>query len=113
LSVESHERRPRPHDVSRPAVDGDGAGGGAVDRLQHLVGAVLEENEQLRHALQSRIAIEQAKGVLAERYGLTMQDAFQLLRSSARNHRMSIHVLAESVIASRETPPQIRPPRAT
>ena len=90
----------------------DGAGDGAVDRLQELVTAVLEENEQLKHALRSRIVIEQAKGVLAERFGLTMQDAFQLLRSSARNNRMSIHGLAENVVASRETPPQIRPPRA-
>jgi AmiR/NasT family two-component response regulator len=96
--------------VSRPVVDG--AGDGAVDRLQALVSAVLEENEQLKRALRSRIAIEQAKGVLAERFGLTMQEAFQLLRSAARNNRMSIHGLAESVVASRETPPQIRPPRA-
>jgi ANTAR domain len=110
LSVESHERRTRLRDVSRPAVDG--TGDGAVDRLQELVGAVLDENEQLRRALRSRIVIEQAKGILAERYELTMQEAFELLRGSARNHRMSIHALAETVVASRETPPQIRPPRA-
>jgi hypothetical protein len=110
LSVESHERRSRLRIVSRPAVDG--AGGGAVDRLQELVASVLEENEQLRHALQSRIAIEQAKGVLAERYGLDMQTAFDVLRRSARHNRMSIHLLAEAVVVSRETPPQIRPPHA-
>ena len=110
MSVESHERRPRLRDVSRPAVDG--ARGGAVDRLQELIATVLEENEQLRHALQSRIVIEQAKGVLAERYGLDMRTAFDVLRRSARNHRMSIHALAEAVVASRETPPQIRPPGA-
>ncbi|HEX6700588.1 MAG TPA: ANTAR domain-containing protein [Gaiellaceae bacterium] len=96
--------------MSRPVVDG--AGDGAVDRLQELVSAVLEENEQLKRALGSRIVIEQAKGVLAERFGLTMQESFQVLRSAARNNRMSIHTLAESVVASRETPPQIRPPRA-
>jgi AmiR/NasT family two-component response regulator len=90
----------------------DGAGDGAVDRLQELVAAVLAENDQLRRALHSRIVIEQAKGVLAERYDLTMQETFELLRSSARNNRMSIHGLAEAVVASRNTPPQIRPPRA-
>jgi hypothetical protein len=110
LSVESHERRPRLRDVSRPVVGG--AGGRARGRLQELVAAVLEENEQLRNALGSRIVIEQAKGVLAERYDLTMQETFELLRSSARNNRMSIHSLAEAVVASRNTPPQILPPRA-
>jgi AmiR/NasT family two-component response regulator len=105
LSVESNELRPpRLRDVSRPAVDGD------LDRLQEILASVLQENEQLRGALRSRIAIEQAKGVLAERYGLAIEDAFQLLRTSSRNHRMRIHSLAEAVVASRETPPQITPP---
>ena len=108
MSVESHELRPRLRDVSRPAVDG--AEDGAADRLQEIVASVLEENDQLRRALQSRIAIEQAKGVLAERYGLAIEDAFQLLRTSSRNNRMSIHTLAAAVVSSRQTPPQITPP---
>jgi hypothetical protein len=110
LSVESRELRPRLHGVSRPAVDG--AGGGAVDRLQQLVASVLDENEQLRRALESRIVIEQAKGVLAERFGLDIPGSFRLLRDSARSNRMSIHRLAETVVASRETPPEITPPRS-
>jgi hypothetical protein len=109
LSVESRERRPTLRDVSRRPVDG---GEGAVDRLQDLIQSVLDENEQLRHALESRIVIEQAKGVLAERYALPIESAFELLRRSARNNRMSIHRLAEAVVTSRDTPPQIRPPRA-
>jgi hypothetical protein len=108
LSVESRERRPTLRDVSRPV---DGADG-AVDRLQDLVESVLDENEQLRRALESRIVIEQATGVLAERYDLPVDAAFELLRRSARNNRMSIHRLAGAVVASRETPPQIHPPRA-
>jgi AmiR/NasT family two-component response regulator len=104
LSAGPRETRPKLRDVSR--ADGDGA----VDRLEQLVASVLEENEQLRGALESRIVIEQAKGMLAERYRLDLQTAFELLRGSARNHRMSLHVLAESVVASRETPPQIEPP---
>jgi hypothetical protein len=107
LSVESNELRPRLRDVSRPAEDGDGD----VDRIQGLVASVLEENDQLRRALRSRIVIEQAKGVLAERFDLDMQASFDLLRGSARSNRMSLHLLAEAVVASRETPPQIKPPR--
>lgn len=109
MSVESRELRPRLRDVSRKPVDD---GEGAVDRLQDLVQSVLDENDQLRHALESRIVIEQAKGVLAERYGLPIGAAFELLRRSARDNRMSIHALAEAVVSTRETPPQIRPPHA-
>ena len=106
MSAGPRESRRKLRDDSR--ADGDGA----VARLEELVASMLEENEQLRGALESRIVIEQAKGVLAERFGLTMPDSFQLLRTSARNHRMSIHRLAEAVVTSRNTPPEIRPPRA-
>jgi len=56
-------------------------------------------NEQLAHALNSRIAIEQAKGVLAEREGLTMEEAFSGLRYHARSHNLRLVTVAERVIA--------------
>jgi len=109
LSVGSRELSPRLVDLSRQPADGVDD---AVGRLQDLVASVLDENDQLRRALDSRIVIEQAKGVLAERYGIDVQKAFEVLRASARNNRMSIHALAESVVASPQTPPQIEPPEA-
>jgi GAF domain-containing protein len=47
--------------------------------------------EQLQIALTSRIMIEQAKGVLAERAGLAMEESFERLRAYARasNRRLS------------------------
>jgi len=46
---------------------------------------------QLQTALTSRVLLEQAKGVLAQRAGLSMDQAFQLMRAYARsnNHRLS------------------------
>ena len=58
--------------------------------LQHR--AVLEAqviNEQLNSALNTRIVIEQAKGMIAERRGLDMEAAFATLRSHARNHNLN------------------------
>jgi AmiR/NasT family two-component response regulator len=82
-----------------------------VERLRDLVAALLVKNQQLQRALESRIVIEQAKGVLAERYRIGVDEAFSLLRRSARNHRLRLHGLAAAVVASHETPDEIPPPR--
>lgn len=66
-----------------------------------------ERAEQLQHALVSRVTIEQAKGVLAERFAITPQVAFDLLRVGARSAQLKVQALAASVLASRETPDEI------
>jgi GAF domain-containing protein len=53
---------------------------------------------QFQHALNSRVAIEQAKGVLSERAGLTMDEAFSRLRAYARNHNLKLTALAEALV---------------
>ncbi len=55
-------------------------------------------NEQLHHALNSRVVIEQAKGMVAERKDLDMEQAFSVLRSYARNHNLRLADVARDVI---------------
>lgn len=67
--------------------------------LQHR--ATLEAqvlNEQLQHALNSRIVIEQAKGIVAEREQCNMERAFSALRTHARKHNRSLVEVAGAVI---------------
>jgi transcriptional regulator with GAF, ATPase, and Fis domain len=52
---------------------------------------------QLQNALNSRIAIEQAKGVLAERHGITVDEAFVMLRRHARDDNLRMSDLARDV----------------
>ena len=53
---------------------------------------------QLQYALDSRVTIEQAKGILAERLNLDMEKSFTTLRNHARNHNLRLTDVAESVI---------------
>src|SRR6266498_1024446 len=64
--------------------------------------------EQLQTALNSRVIIEQAKGVIAERRRLDMEKSFTLLRSTARTSNRRLSDLARAVVDGSETlqPPQ-------
>lgn len=53
---------------------------------------------QLQQALDSRILIEQAKGALSERNGISTTEAFNLIRSAARNRGMKLHTAAAAVL---------------
>jgi len=57
-------------------------------------------NEQLQRALNSRVFIEQAKGVIAQRNGMKMDEAFQRLREHARSHQEPMHTSAANAIIS-------------
>ncbi len=53
--------------------------------------------QQLQHALSSRIVIEQAKGVLAERLHLSIEDALAVLRDYARDNNLKLAAAADAV----------------
>jgi GAF domain-containing protein len=76
---------------------------------------------QLQHALNSRIAIEQAKGMIAERGRVDMDAAFSILRRFARNNNRGLTEVAAALVAGtlsidslvRERRPPPPPPSAT
>lgn len=55
-------------------------------------------SEQLHEALHTRVIIEQAKGILAERARITPSQAFQRLRSYSRSHSQALQTTAQGVI---------------
>jgi len=55
-------------------------------------------NEQLQTALNSRVIIEQAKGKLAERLGIDVDQAFALLRDQARKSNQRLSDLARAFV---------------
>jgi transcriptional regulator with GAF, ATPase, and Fis domain len=58
--------------------------------------SILAEN--LQRALNTRIVVEQAKGILAERGNLPMHETFDALRSYARGHNLKLSDLAHAVV---------------
>lgn len=70
-----------------------------ISALQHRAAADAQRvNEQLANALTSRIVIEQAKGVVFERAGIDMAEAFSRLRSYARNNNLRLTDVAQAAI---------------
>jgi hypothetical protein len=82
--------RSRPPSPEGPVAD-------EARRLRTTVG-------QLEHALTARIRIEQAIGVLAERHRIRPRQAFEQLRSAARNRGRRVIDIAADVVASASNP---------
>jgi GAF domain-containing protein len=56
-------------------------------------------SEQLQEALESRVVIEQAKGITSQLNSVTLDEAYQRMRSHARNNNASMRVVAEAIVA--------------
>ena len=78
-----------------------------VERLARYADTQEKKVSELQHALESRVVIEQAVGMLAERFELTIVDAFELLRRAARDSRHELRAIAAELTLRRTTPLEI------
>ena len=65
--------------------------------------------DQLQRALDSRIVIEQAKGILAERHGVDMSAAFDALRGHSRQRGLKLSDFALAIVQGDLAPDAIVP----
>ncbi len=85
----------------------------ALSIAQHRASAEAQRlNEQLSAALTSRVVIEQAKGVISERAGTDLAEAFARLRTYARDHNLRLTDVAQAAIDGTLDPPARAPRRA-
>lgn len=71
-----------------------------ITLLQHQSAHRTQEiTAQLQGALNSRVAVEQAKGALAERAGISVDEAFSRLRMYARDHNAKLTDIATAFVA--------------
>ena len=97
--------------ATQPAVSAEGSQPVARQARAHRELPMEEEAHRLRttvgqleHALTARIRIEQAIGVLAERHRIRPRQAFEQLRSAARNRGRRVIDIASDVVASATNP---------
>lgn len=86
-------------DVAAVMVLANMAAASVINTNRH--GKQVDLTEDLQRALDSRILIEQAKGLLAGRHDISPDEAFERLRDHARRHRAPLHTIAQAVLHHR------------
>lgn len=56
-------------------------------------------SEQLQEALESRVVIEQAKGITAQQHAVSIEQAYERMRRHARTNNASLRMVAEAIVA--------------
>ncbi|MCU1454146.1 MAG: transcriptional regulator [Acidimicrobiales bacterium] len=97
----------RPADVAAAQAFADIA---TIALCQHRAAKEAQElNEQLQTALNSRIVIEQAKGVVAQSRGLSMEQSFATMRRYSRDHNVRLGDVAGRLIDGTLSPAVLGP----
>ena len=103
-----HTGHMRPADIAAAQALADVA---TIAIIQHRAAAEAKLlNEQLTEALNTRIVIEQAKGMIAQQQGVDMETAFTALRDHARTHNLRLADLAHDVTEGRPYPAPLDQP---
>jgi signal transduction protein with GAF and PtsI domain len=78
--------------------------GGAISKslLEEENARLAEETAEMKRQLETRKAVERAKGILQRRHALTEEDAYLRLRNESRRLRRPMKDLAEAIILSEE-----------
>lgn len=87
--------------------DGDASSNQAA-AMEQVVRRLDEMNERLGRIVQateSRDAINQAKGILVERYGISLEEAFALLTTASKNSNIKLDLVAAALVTNGQLPP--------
>lgn len=95
------DRTPKMHDAEASTfIQGVADVAATVADSERRLARATDMVSQLSIALESRVLIEQAKGVIAERHAMNQSEAFSWLRSQARNGRTGLRDVAHRVVQS-------------
>lgn len=101
-----HPGRMRPEDVKIVQALADVATIGMLQERAIRRGEVLAD--QLQTALHSRVVVEQAKGVIAQLYSVSVDEAFELLRRYCRRRGLRLGEMARAIVADPAQVPELR-----
>jgi GAF domain-containing protein len=104
------ERAPGPVDLRLAQAFADAA---TISILQdRVLDSAQVLADQMQHALHSRIALEQAKGIVAEVLVVSMDEAFDVLRGHARANTLKLSELSRRLVEREIRPTELRRPKA-
>ncbi|SNS61001.1 GAF domain-containing protein [Geodermatophilus pulveris] len=91
-------------DAARAAATGFGSYAAVAAGNLHAYQRARSQADDLQAALESRAVIDQAKGILMERYRLTADQAFQLLTKASMGTNRKLRTIADELVHTGELP---------
>jgi len=104
--INVHHREPHEHtpdEIDTMSFIGEQMGSAiAKSLLEDQNARLAEETAEMRRQLETRKAVERAKGILQQRHGLTEEEAYLRMRNESRRLRRPMKELAEAIILAEE-----------